>query len=91
MDGTKGAPLGVAVFTPVGTFPGEHDYRRSHEHTRVRTVLEEAAQALNLRNTEDWVARANDREIDPEKTFLEQELKCVVEIEWHKREGGGGS
>jgi hypothetical protein len=31
------------------------------------------------------------RDINPRRTFKEEGLSCVVALEWHKREGGGGA
>ncbi len=83
--------LGVAVITPSGTFPGENDLRKAEPDEKVEVVLKAAAEALGLTNTSDWVASVDERDINPSHTFREEGLTCVVEIEWHKREGGGGS
>jgi hypothetical protein len=83
--------LGVAVVTPAGTFPSNDDYRRAFADERVETFLAVAAAALKLTNTADWVVMFENREIDQKRTFREEALTCVVEIEWHKREGGGGA
>jgi hypothetical protein len=84
-------PLGVAVITTSGTFPNDDDYRRASEGEKIETILKAAADKLGLTNTGDWIALVDEREINPNKTFKEESLHCVVDIEWHKREGGGGS
>jgi hypothetical protein len=91
IEDSPGKVLGVAVLTPVGTFPNEDDLRRVAQDEKISTILALAAAALKLTNTTDWVASVNDRPIDPAKTFGEEYLSCVVEIEWHKPEGGGGA
>lgn len=83
--------LGVAVLTPAGTFPNDKDYRRAHETQKIEEILKEAADELKITNTADWVVVHDEREISPTQTFLEAGLSCVVELEWHKREGGGGA
>lgn len=84
-------PLGVAVITPVGTFPSDEDYRRVFADEKIKTILEDTAKAQHLTNTADWVVKADERTLDPEKTYRDENLTCVVEIEWHKPEGGGGA
>lgn len=87
----KAQPVAVAVITPSGTFPNDDDYRRAYDGEVVEEVLKAAATNLHLTNTADWVAYVDNRSIDPKKTFAENLLCDVVEIEWHKHEGGGGA
>ena len=87
----KDHEVAVAVITPVGTYPDEEDFRREHESTVVETVLMDAARHLKITNTTDWVAHADGRRIEPKHTFKQNGLCGVVEIEWHKHEGGGGA
>ena len=84
-------PMAVAVITPSGTFPNDDNYRRSYDAAHVEKILKAAAVHLHLTNTGDWVAYVDNRQIDPAKTFAENDLCGVVEIEWHKHEGGGGA
>lgn len=90
-DHEKKGPIAVAVITPSGTFPDDEDYRRSYEGEKVEVILKEAAAHLHLTNTTDWVAFVENRPIEPHKTFAENDLCGIVEIEWHKHEGGGGA
>lgn len=83
--------LGIAVITPDGTYPGEDEYRRVPEHEKIAVLLKLAADALKITNTTDWVAKVGDRQLDPAKTFAEEKLSCVVDVEYHKHEGGGGA
>lgn len=83
--------LGVAVITPDGTYPDEDGYRRVQAREKIATVLKLAADALKITNTTDWVAKVGDRQLDPSRTFAEEKLSCVVDIEYHKHEGGGGA
>jgi predicted nucleotidyltransferase len=90
-EARKEHDVAVAVITPSGIFPDDDDYRRVKETTVIAKVLEEAAKKLKITNTSDWVARVHDREIDTHRTFHEDHLSGIVEIEWHKHEGGGGA
>jgi hypothetical protein len=83
-------PIAVAVITPSGTFPTEDDYRRSEGGQVLAEILALAAVKLKLTNTTDWVAYANDKLLDVNQTFKHNGLHEIVEIEWHKHEGGGG-
>lgn len=83
--------IAVAVVTPSGVYPDDDDFRRAQGITRVEEILKLAADALKLTNTSDWVALACGRDIDPAKSFNANHLHGVVEIDWHKREGGGGA
>ncbi len=84
-------PVAVAVITPSGIFPTPDDYRRAYEAEVVGDVLKMAAEHLKILDHRDWDAYVENAPIDPAKTFAENELQGIVEIEWHKREGGGGA
>lgn len=84
-------PLAVAVITPSGIYPNPNDYRRAYEAEIVKIVLDEAAQKLNIKDISDWDAYVDNAPIDPAKSFAENGLCGILEIEWHKREGGGGA
>ncbi len=90
-DSLKEHDVAVAVITPKGTYPNEVDYHREANTVKVSVVLEHAARKLELTNTTDWVAHAHGRQIDVTRSFLENGLRGIVEIEWHKHEGGGGA
>ncbi len=84
-------PIAVAVITPSGTYPDDDDYKRSYSEEVVGKILEAAAAHLHLTNTTDWEAFVENRPIDPHKTFHANHLHGIIEIEWHKKEGGGGA
>ena len=91
-DGSvEGQAMAVAVITPSGTFPNDDDYRRSYRAQPVSEVLEAAKEHLKLTNVSDWVAFVENRPINLAGTFAENHLHGIVEIEWHKHEGGGGA
>jgi hypothetical protein len=83
--------VAVAVITPSGIFPGEDLLQRVRRKAPIASVLDAAAEALKLTNTSDWVARVGERHLHPHKTFKDEGLTCIVDIEWHKPEGGGGA
>ena len=83
--------IAVAVITPSGTYPGDDDFRRSSGCEVVDDILKKAAARLRLPNTTDWVAFVENRLLEPQKTFVDNDLQGIVEIEWHKEEGGGGA
>ncbi len=84
-------PIAVAVITPSGTFPNDDDYRRAYGAQPVAEVLAAATKQLHLTNVSDWVAFVDNRPIDPSFSFAKNDLHSIVEIEWHKHEGGGGA
>jgi len=53
-----------------------------------------AKSKLEIKDTKDWVVDVlgeDKKVIDPSEAFKKLGLKCIVEIEWHKGEGGGGA
>ena len=84
-------PIAVAVITTSGTFPNVDDYRRAYSTEQVSVILSAAAKELDITNTADWDAFVDNRPIEPSKSFEENGLHGIVEIEWHKHEGGGGA
>lgn len=83
--------VAVAVITPVGVYPDEDTFRRADEKTVINDVLKLAAEKYKITNTADWVAKVDGEKINPEHTFKKEGLSGIVEIEWHKHEGGGGA
>jgi hypothetical protein len=83
--------LGVTVITPVGVYPTNGDLARAKEDEVIDRVLKKAAAALGITDTKDWVAHADGRKLDVNRTFAEEHLKCVVDIDWHQHGGGGGA
>jgi hypothetical protein len=83
--------VAVAIITPVGLYPDEDDFRRAARKTIIDEVLKLAAEKLKITNTADWVAKVDGHKIDTGTSFKDNDLKGIVEIEWHKKEGGGGA
>ncbi|MBB4374429.1 hypothetical protein GGD63_007259 [Bradyrhizobium sp. cir1] len=90
-DAHKEHDVAVAVITPVGVYPDEDDFRRVAESTIIEKVLQEAATKLKITNTTDWVAKVDGRQLNVNHTFKQEHLSGIVEIEYHKHEGGGGA
>lgn len=90
-DSHKQHDVAAAVITPVGVYPDDDDFRRVDEKTVISEVLALAAHKYNITNTTDWVAKVDGEKINPEHTFKKEGLSGIVEIEWHKHEGGGGA
>jgi len=90
-DKRKAHDVAVVVITPKGIYPDEDDFRRVAETTVIAEVLKAAADKLKITNTSDWIAKVDGRRIDPSKTFKNEKLSCIAEIEYHKHEGGGGA
>jgi hypothetical protein len=65
--------------------------RIEQAHAWPLEVLKLAQEALHLTNTGDWVVSVGERQLKPEDTFKKAGLRCVVDLEWHKPEGGGGA
>lgn len=83
--------VAVAVITPSGIYPSEDTLARVPSDTVIAQVLEHAAAHLKLTNTGDWVLRIGERTLAPHDTFKHLGLTCIVDLEWHKAEGGGGA
>lgn len=83
--------VAVAVITPSGIYPSEDTLARVSRDMPIAQVLQQAATHLKLTNTADWVLRMGDRILAPHDTFKHLGLTCIVDLEWHKAEGGGGA
>src|SRR5438132_804630 len=83
----------VSISTTAGFFPAE-GFNRVPIHQKVEVELEKARHALKIKDTAGWVASIADaagkRQIDPEKSYLDNKLAGEVEIDWGPSEGGGG-
>jgi hypothetical protein len=83
--------LNVQVITPSGIFPDDEKWRRVRTDETVADLLDKAAKKLKLTNVSDWVAFVGTKELNISQSFASNGLAGDVEIEWHKREGGGGA
>jgi len=80
----------VAVLTTAGTYPA-HGFDELPENQPIKVVLEDAAKALKLTNTNTWVAKVGGKEIDVAKSYADDHLTGKVEINYGPRETGGGA
>jgi hypothetical protein len=79
----------VRVVTTSGSFP-KHGYERAPINQPVKVILQHAAKALEIVDTAGWVARVEDREIDPNRNYQDNNLSGKIVIDYGPREGGGG-
>lgn len=83
----------VSVSTTSGFFPTE-GFERVPVHQKVSVVLGKAQRELKIKDIAGWIATVTDtsgkRQIDPERSYLDNGLSGKVEIDWGPSEGGGG-
>jgi hypothetical protein len=79
----------VVVITTSGVYPHE-GADAVPANQKVRVQLRKAAEELNLADTDGWVARVGDKEIDPDKSYADNGFTGAIRIDWGPREGGGG-
>lgn len=79
----------VVVVTTSGRYPATGADRVA-SHQPVRNELKKAAEALHIVDTAGWIARVAGREIDPDKSYVDNSLTGTVTIDYGPREGGGG-
>jgi hypothetical protein len=80
----------VTVVTTSGTWPSS-GAEQVPIHQKVRVQLEKAARYLEITNTDGWIATVGGREIDIEKSYLDNQLSGTVVIDFGPRQGGGGN
>ena len=80
----------VAVFTTSGHFPDE-GFIRIPLNQPVKVMLDKAARALGLTETEGWVSRVDDLVINPGQNYQDNGLSGQITIDWGPSEGGGGA
>ena len=80
----------VAVYTTSGRVPKD-DFVSVPTDQPVEILLHKSAKELGLSDTEGWIARADDHEIDPKYSYQENKLCDKVTIDWGPSEGGGGA
>ncbi len=80
----------ATVSTTSGLFP-DKGFERVPINQPVKVLLEKAADALGLTDTDGWVARVDDREINPNDSYRDSGLTGEITIDWGPTEGGGGA
>ena len=78
-----------SVVTTSGNFPATGTDRVS-SHQPVHVELAAATRKLEIVDTTNWVARVGGKEIDVNKSYVENGLTGTVKIDYGPREGGGG-
>ena len=79
----------VAVVTTSGRFPAEGTEQVA-SHQPVNNELKKAVKELKIVDTTNFIARVGEKEIDPNKSYVENQLTGTVIIDYGPREGGGG-
>lgn len=82
--------INVAVFTTSGRVPKD-DFVSVQTDQPIEILLHKVAKELGLTDTEGWIARTDDREINPKLSYQENKLFDKVTIDWGPSEGGGGA
>jgi hypothetical protein len=80
----------LRVVTGAGNYP-ESGFRSYNIHEKLGIVLQQAAKELKLQNTEGWVAKSGERELDPARTIGENQIQDEAKIFWAPKEPGGGA
>jgi hypothetical protein len=80
----------VAVVTTSGSWPHE-GYENVPVHQPIKVELLRAAKKLGLADMANWIAKVGKVELNIYKSYLDNGLKCKVEIDYGPREGGGGN
>ena len=81
--------VNVAVVTTGGSYPDE-GFEKTPSNQKIRIFLSEAARKLNIADFSNWIARVDDKEVDPEESYETNGLAGNIEIDFGPREGGGG-
>lgn len=81
--------LQVEVVTTSGSWPKE-GYETIPSHQKVKIVLKQAVDSIQIVSTDKWVAKVKGREINPEINFEENNLSGTITIDFGPSEGGGG-
>lgn len=79
----------ISVVTTSGSYP-EDGFISVPIHQKVRIDLDKADRALKLTNTQTWIAKADNRILNIDKSYLENGLNGSVNIDWGPRQTGGG-
>lgn len=80
----------VAIVTTSGRVPAEGTERVA-AHQPVNNELKKAVKELKIVDTTNFIARVGEKEIDPNKSYVENQLTGTVIIDYGPREGGGGN
>ena len=82
--------LAVAVLTTSGRWPAT-GFEKASPNEKVRHVLKQAARALDLASTDDWIATVSGKALNQDNSFAENGFGTgQVVIDFGPRQGGGG-
>ena len=83
----------VSVSTTAGFYPAE-GFEQAPIHQKVSVLLGKAQNKLKIKDVNGWIATVTDgsgkRQLDPDRSYLDNNLSGTVEIDWGPSEGGGG-
>jgi len=79
----------VAVVTTSGSFP-EEGFEKVSIHQKVMVILKKAQEKLKIVSTDKWVAKVGGRIINPDSSYVENNLSGTITIDYGPSEGGGG-
>jgi hypothetical protein len=88
-EGGADSHVEVAVVTTSGRFPAEGTERVA-AHQPVSNELKKAVKELKIVDTTNWIALVGEKEVDPNKSYVDNLLTGTVIIDYGPREGGGG-
>jgi hypothetical protein len=96
MDSKKTPPdqserdkLQVVVITSAGAYPGQGE-DTIPANQKVEVQLKKVARELKIQDTSGWIASVAGRQIDPGKSWADNDLKGHVSVDWGPAIGGGG-
>jgi len=85
--------LDVSISTTAGFYPTE-GFDAVPEKQAVQTELDKAKHHLKIKDVNGWIAtvisESGKRQIDPARSYAENNLSGQIEIDWGPSEGGGG-
>ena len=83
----------VSISTTAGFYP-EDGFEQVPIHQKLSVLLKSAQKELNIKDVDGWIATvitdSGKRQIDPDRSYLDNALSGKVEIDWGPSEGGGG-
>jgi hypothetical protein len=83
----------LSISTTAGFYPME-GFERVPVHQKISVLLSKAQKELKITDVAGWITTFTDgsgkRQIDAERSYLDNGLSGKVEIDWGPSEGGGG-
>jgi hypothetical protein len=82
--------VGVQIITTSGNFP-DRGFGEFNSREMLRAVLKQAAAHLKLHNTQGWIARLGNRQLNPDQSLAQNQVPNDSKIFWGPAEPGGGA